>query len=185
MSEWCTLGALPICNQLQLAQTHMSRPNVEASVLFQLLSCPCIVYLIWKGDMGHDCKSIFLEQNYLPEGGRLPQGLGTAFNFLKVCSFSRLSTDSFSCMTSFWSPEYKPSYNSEYVHLTTLFLFPLGSLLHHISDYLLGTYLHIKCDLCLYLFNESLRLFSSRGWCPRWMLVFSIGQCRQHNWTMN
>jgi len=85
----------------------------------------------------------------------------------------------------FRSPQYKPSYNSEYVHLTTLFLFPLGSLLHHISNYLLGTYLHRKCDLCLYLFNESLGLFSSRGWCPRWMLVFSIGQCRQHNRTMN
>ncbi len=147
MSNWCTLGATPICNQLQLAQTHMSRPNVEASVVIQLLSCPCIVYLIWKGDMGDDCKSIFLEQNYLPEGGRLPQGLGTAFIFLKVCSFSRLSTDSFSCMTSFPSPEYKPSYNSKYVHLTTLFLFPLGSLLHHISDYLLGTYLHRNCDV--------------------------------------
>lgn len=162
MSDWCTLGALPICNQLQWAQTHISRLNVEASVLIQLLSCPRIVYLIWKGDMGHDCKSIFLEQNYLPEGGRLPQGLGTAFNFLKVCSFSRLSTDSFSCMTSFQSPEYKPSYISKYVYLTTLFLFPLGSLLHHISDYLLGTYLHIKCDLSVSVQWEPQLVFKQR-----------------------
>ncbi len=46
-------------------------------------------------------------------------------------------------------------------------------------------HIFIENVMCLYLFNESLGLFSSRGWCPRWMLVFSVGQCRQYNRTMN
>jgi hypothetical protein len=46
-------------------------------------------------------------------------------------------------------------------------------------------HIFIENVMCLYLFNESLGLFSSREWCPRWMFVFSIGQCRQHNRTMN
>jgi hypothetical protein len=83
---------------------------------------------------------------------------------LKVCSFSRLSTDSFSCMTSFPSPEYKPSYNSEYVHLTTLFLLvPCFT----ISLTICLEHIFIENVMYLYLFNESLGLFSSRGCCPR------------------